>query len=96
MSGARVRSPQPIASRINIINQQCSLWKACMTKANSRHVSDSNLEDVDMNTKALFLSDNKPPNRPFKLYHACGNTVNLEEDEDDVVMPTPKPLGRDK
>ncbi|CAL8167460.1 unnamed protein product [Prunus armeniaca] len=25
----------------------------------------------------------------------CGNTVNLEEDEDDVVMPTPRPLGRD-
>ncbi|CAL9004604.1 unnamed protein product [Prunus brigantina] len=46
MSGARVRSPQAIASRINIINQQCSLWKACMTKANSRHVSGSNLEDV--------------------------------------------------
>ncbi|KAI5316623.1 hypothetical protein L3X38_036330 [Prunus dulcis] len=66
MSGARVRSPQAIASRFKIINQQCSLWKACMIKANARHVSGSNLE------------------------------VNLEEDEDDVVMPTPRPLGRDK
>ncbi|CAL8988737.1 unnamed protein product [Prunus brigantina] len=28
---------------------------------------------------------------------ACdGNIVNLEEDEDDVVMPTPRPLGIDK
>ncbi|CAL9024264.1 unnamed protein product [Prunus brigantina] len=76
----------------------------------------------EMNAKTLFLNDNKPPNRPFKLYHAwqilkncpewtdlCGsptqtfkdsshggNTVNLEEDEDDVVMPTPRSLGRDK
>ncbi|CAL2270188.1 unnamed protein product [Prunus armeniaca] len=88
---ARVRSPQAIASRFKIINQQCSLWKTCMTKANVRHVSGSNLEDVDMNTKTLFLNDKKPPNRPFKF----GNTVNLEEDEDDVVMPTPRPLGRD-
>ncbi|XP_020412783.1 uncharacterized protein LOC109947265 [Prunus persica] len=113
MSGAGVRSPQPIASPFKIINQQCSLWKACITKANARH---------DMNAKTLFLNDNKPLNRPFKLYHAwqilkdcpkwndlcesptqtfkdsshSGNTVNLEEDEDDVVMPTPRPLGRDK
>ena len=68
------------------------------------------------------MNDNKPPNRPFKLYHAwqilkdcpkwndlcesptqtfkdsshSGNTVNLEEDEDDVVMPTPRLLERDK
>ncbi|KAI5322946.1 hypothetical protein L3X38_032018 [Prunus dulcis] len=64
MSRAGVRSQQAIASWFKIINQQFSLWKACMTKANARHVSGSNLEDV--------------------------------EDEDDVVMPTPKPLGRDK
>ncbi|KAI5318048.1 hypothetical protein L3X38_037756 [Prunus dulcis] len=75
-----------------------------------------------MNAKTLFLNDNKPPNRPLKLYHAwqilkdcpkwndlcesptqtfkdsshSGNTVNFEEDEDDVVMPTPRLLGRDK
>ncbi|KAI5351956.1 hypothetical protein L3X38_004847 [Prunus dulcis] len=93
-----------------------------MTKANARHVSSSNLEDVDMNAKTFLLNDNKPPNRPFKLYHAwqilkdcpkwndlcefptqtfkdsshSGNTINLEEDEDDVVMPTPRPLGREK
>ncbi|KAI5317417.1 hypothetical protein L3X38_037124 [Prunus dulcis] len=122
MSGAEVRSPQAIASQFKIINQQCSFWKACVTKANARHVSGSNLEDVDMNAKTLFLNNNKPPNRPFKLYHAwqilkdcpkwndlcesptqkfkdsshSGNTVNLEEDEDGVVMPTPRPLGRDK
>ncbi|CAL8118703.1 unnamed protein product [Prunus armeniaca] len=121
MSGVGVRSPQAIASRFKIINQQCSLWKACITKANARHVSGSNLED-DMNAKALFLNDNKPLNMPFKLYHAwqilkdcpkwndlcesptqtfkdsshSGYTVNLEEDEDDVVIPTPRPLGRDK
>ncbi|CAL2227204.1 unnamed protein product [Prunus armeniaca] len=91
-------------------------------RANARHVSGSNLEDVDINAKTIFLNDNKPPNRPFKLYHAwqilkdcpkwndlcesptqsfkdsshSGNIVNLEEDEDDVVMPTPRPLGRDK
>ncbi|KAI5316894.1 hypothetical protein L3X38_036601 [Prunus dulcis] len=64
MSGAGVRSPQAIASRFKIINQQCSLWKTCITKANARHVSGSNLEDV--------------------------------EDEDDVVMSTPRLLGRDK
>ncbi|CAL9005680.1 unnamed protein product [Prunus brigantina] len=46
MSGAEVRSPQAIASRFKIINQQCSLWKACLTKANARHGSGSNLEDV--------------------------------------------------
>ncbi|CAL2259735.1 unnamed protein product [Prunus armeniaca] len=122
MSGAEVRSPQAVASRFNIINQQCSLWKACLTKANARHVSGSNLEDVDINAKTIFMNDNKPPNRPFKLYHAwqilkdcpkwndlcvsptqsfkdsshSGNTINLEEDEDDAVMPTPRPLGRDK
>ncbi|CAL9004524.1 unnamed protein product, partial [Prunus brigantina] len=122
MSRAEVRSPQAIASRFKIINQQCSLWKACLTKANARHVSGSNLEDVDINAKTIFMNDNKPPNRPFKLYHAwqilkdcpkwndlcesptqlfkdsshSGNTVNLEEDEDDAVMPTPRPLGRDK
>ncbi|CAL2276594.1 unnamed protein product [Prunus armeniaca] len=121
MGGAGVRSPQAVASRFKIINQQCSFWKACITKANARHVSGSNLED-DMNAKTLFLNDNKPPNRPFKLYHAwqifkdcskwndicesptqtfkdsshSGNTVNLEEDEDDVVMPTLRSLGRDK
>ena len=71
-----------------------------------------------MNAKTFLLNDNKPPNRPFKLYHAwqilkdcpkwndlCesptqtfkdSSHVNLEEDEDDVVMPTQKPLGRDK
>ncbi|CAL9005733.1 unnamed protein product [Prunus brigantina] len=101
MSGAEVRSPQAIASRFKIINQQCSLWKACLTKANARH---------DINAKTNFMNDNKPPNRPFKLYHAwqilkdcpkwndlcesptqsfkdsshSGNTVNLEEDEDDA------------
>ncbi|KAI5342946.1 hypothetical protein L3X38_010822 [Prunus dulcis] len=122
MSGAGVRSPQAIASQFKIINQQCSLWKAYITKANARHVSGSNLEDVDMNAETLFLNDNKLPNRPFKLCHAwqilkdcpkwndlcesptqtfkdishSGNTVNLEEDEDDMVMPTPRPLGRDK
>ncbi|CAL9019206.1 unnamed protein product [Prunus brigantina] len=122
MSGAGVRSQQAIAFLFKIINQQCSLWKACTTKANARHVSDSNLEDVDMNAKTLFLNDNKPLNRSFKLYHAwqilkdcpkwnelcesptqtfkdsshSGNTVNLEEDEYDVVMPTPRLLGRDK
>ncbi|CAL8988738.1 unnamed protein product [Prunus brigantina] len=41
-----------------------------MTKANARHASGSNLEDVDMNAKTLFLNDNKPPNMSFKLYHA--------------------------
>ncbi|CAL2235736.1 unnamed protein product [Prunus armeniaca] len=46
MSGAGVQSLQAIASRFKIINQQCFLWKACMTKANARHVSGSNLEDV--------------------------------------------------
>ncbi|KAH0987889.1 hypothetical protein GBA52_015066 [Prunus armeniaca] len=46
MRGAGVRSPQAIASRFKIINQQCSLWKACITKVNARHVSGSNLEDV--------------------------------------------------
>ncbi|XP_021805783.1 uncharacterized protein LOC110749889 [Prunus avium] len=120
MSGAGVRSLQVIPSRFKIINQQCSLWKTYMTKANARH--GSNLEDVDMNAKIIFLTDNKPPNRTFKLYYAwkilkdcpkwndlcesltqtfkdsshSGNIVNLEEDEDDVVMPTPRPLGRDK
>ncbi|CAL8151533.1 unnamed protein product [Prunus armeniaca] len=122
MSRAGIQSPEAIASRFKIINQQCSLWKTCITKANVRHMSGSNLEDVDINAKTIFLNDNKPPNRPFKLYHAwqilkdcqkwndlcesltqsfkdsshSGNTVNLEEDEDDVVMPTPRPLGRDK
>ncbi|KAI5346327.1 hypothetical protein L3X38_014206 [Prunus dulcis] len=47
MSRATVQSSQAIASRFKIINQQCSLWKTCMTKANARHVSGSNLEDVD-------------------------------------------------
>ncbi|CAL8119411.1 unnamed protein product [Prunus armeniaca] len=32
----------------------------------------------------------------FKDSSHSGNTVNLEEDEDDVSMPTPRPLGRDK
>ncbi|KAI5351119.1 hypothetical protein L3X38_004010 [Prunus dulcis] len=121
MSGAGVRSSQAIASRFKII--KCSLWKACMTKANARHVSDSNLENEDMNAKTLFLNDNKPPNGPVKLYHAwqilkdCPKwndlgylphthskilltvaiqPINLEEDEDDIVMPTPRPLERDK
>ncbi|BBH02126.1 hypothetical protein Prudu_012597 [Prunus dulcis] len=122
MSGGGVRLPQSIVSRFKIINQQCSLWKACITKANARHMSGSNLEDVDMNAKILFLNDNKPPNMPFKLYLAwqilkdcpkwndlcespaqtfkdsshSGNIVNLEEEEDDVIMTTPRPLGRDK
>ncbi|CAL2246305.1 unnamed protein product [Prunus armeniaca] len=123
VGGAGVRSPQlAIASRFKIINQQCYLWKTCITKANARHVSGSNLEDVDINAKILFLNNNKPLNMPFKLYHAwqilkdclkwndlcesptqtfkdsshSGNTVILEENEDDVVMRTPRPLGRDK
>ncbi|CAL8170185.1 unnamed protein product [Prunus armeniaca] len=29
----------------------------------------SNLHDVDVYAKTIFLNDNKPPNRPFKLYH---------------------------
>ncbi|CAL2248399.1 unnamed protein product [Prunus armeniaca] len=32
----------------------------------------------------------------FKDSSHSGNTVNLEEDEDDVVMLTPRPLGRGK
>ena len=36
------------------------------------------------------------PTQTFKDSSHSGNTVNLEEDEDDVQQPTPRPLGRDK
>ncbi|CAL9025587.1 unnamed protein product [Prunus brigantina] len=49
--------------------QQCSLWKTCLTKVNTNPQSGSNLHDVDMYAKTIFLNDNKLPNRPFKLYH---------------------------
>ncbi|CAL2266382.1 unnamed protein product [Prunus armeniaca] len=55
MSGAGVRSPQAIASRFKIINQQCSLWKTCITKANARHVSGSNLKDVSIWRKMKMM-----------------------------------------
>ncbi|CAL9005566.1 unnamed protein product [Prunus brigantina] len=102
MSGAGVRSPQAIASRFKIINQQCSLWKACITKANARHVSGSNLEDVLYHAWQILTDYSKwndlceSPIQTFKDSSHSGNTINLEEDEDDVVMPTPRPLGRDK
>ncbi|KAI5337898.1 hypothetical protein L3X38_017169 [Prunus dulcis] len=44
--------------------------KACLTKANTNTQSGSNLRDVDVYAKTIFLNDNKPPNKPFKLYHA--------------------------
>ncbi|CAL9000601.1 unnamed protein product [Prunus brigantina] len=69
ISGPERQTYQAIASRFKTINQQCSLWKTCLTKANMNPQSDSNLHD-DVFAKTIFLNDNKPLNRPFKLYHA--------------------------
>ncbi|CAL9004197.1 unnamed protein product [Prunus brigantina] len=119
-SGPERRTYQAIASRFKTINQQCSLWKACLTKANINPRSGSNLHDVDVYAKTIFLNDNKPPNRPFKLYHAweilkdcpkwndinepptqrssgaSASMVNLDNDADEITMPSPRPEGRDK
>ncbi|KAL6272654.1 hypothetical protein ACE6H2_023346 [Prunus campanulata] len=120
ISGSERRTYQAIASRFKTINQQCSLWKACLTKANMNPRSGSNLHDVDVYAKTIFLNDNKPPNRPFKLYHAweilkdcpkwndinepptqrssgaSASMVNLDNDADEITMPSPRPEGRDK
>lgn len=39
---------------------------------------------------------NQAPTPTPKDSSHSGHTVNLEEDDDDVVMPTPRQLGRDK
>ncbi|KAI5337843.1 hypothetical protein L3X38_017114 [Prunus dulcis] len=70
ISGPERRTYQAIASRFKTINQQCFLWKTCLTKTNTNPQSGSNLYDVDVYAKTIFFNDNKPPNRPFKLYHA--------------------------
>ncbi|XP_034218998.1 uncharacterized protein LOC117630371 [Prunus dulcis] len=70
INGPKRRTYQAITSRFKTINHQCSLWKACLTKANTNTQSGSNLYDVNVYAKTIFLNDNKPPNRPFKLYHA--------------------------
>ena len=73
-----------------------------------------------MYAKTIFLNDNKPPNRPFKLYHAweilkdcpkwndinepptqrssgaSASMVNLDNDADEITMPSPRLDGRDK
>ncbi|CAL9028461.1 unnamed protein product [Prunus brigantina] len=111
---------QAIASRFKTINQQYSLWKACLTKANTNPQSGSNLHDVDMYAKTIFLNDNKPPNRHFKLYYAweilkdcpkwndinkpptqcsfgaSASMVNLDNDVDNITMPSPMLEGQDK
>ncbi|CAL9005949.1 unnamed protein product [Prunus brigantina] len=46
MAGLEPQTPQAITSQFNIINQQCSLWKACLTQANANPASESNLSDV--------------------------------------------------
>ncbi|CAL8168765.1 unnamed protein product [Prunus armeniaca] len=61
LSGPERRTHQAIASRFKTINQQCSPWKACLTKANTNPQSGSNLHDVDVYAKMIFLNDNKPP-----------------------------------
>lgn len=43
---SEARTPQAIASRFKIINQQCSLWKACLIKANASPSSGSNPRDL--------------------------------------------------
>ncbi|CAL9019998.1 unnamed protein product [Prunus brigantina] len=82
--------------------------------------SGSNLHDLEVYAKTIFLNDNKPPNRPFKLYHAweilkdcpkwndinepptqrssgvSASIVNLDNNADDITMPSPRPEGRDK
>ncbi|KAI5327030.1 hypothetical protein L3X38_026426 [Prunus dulcis] len=111
---------QAIAYGFKTINQQCSLWKACLTKANTNPQSGSNLHDVDVYAKTIFHNDNKPPNGPFNLYHAweilkdcpkwnninkppaqcsfgaSASMVNLDNDVDDITMPSPRLEGRDK
>ncbi|CAL9003886.1 unnamed protein product, partial [Prunus brigantina] len=120
ISGPKRRTYQVIASRFKTINQQCSLWKAGLTKANMNPQSGSNLHDMDMCAKMIFLNDNKPPNRPFKLYHAweilkdcpkwnninepptqhssgaSASMVNLDNDADDIIMPSPRLERQDK
>ncbi|CAL8093756.1 unnamed protein product [Prunus armeniaca] len=70
ISGLERRIYQAIASQFKTINQQYSLWKACLTKANTNPQSGSNLHVVNVYAESIFLNDNKPPNMPFKLYHA--------------------------
>ncbi|CAL2231377.1 unnamed protein product [Prunus armeniaca] len=86
---SEARTPQAIASRFKIINQQSSLWKACLIKANASPLSGSNLRD-------LWNNQNQAPTPTPRDSSHSGHTVNLEEDDDDVVMPTSKQLGRDK
>ncbi|KAI5327287.1 hypothetical protein L3X38_026683 [Prunus dulcis] len=74
----------------------------------------------DVHAKTIFLIDNKPLNRPFKLYHAwkilkdcpkwnnindpltqrssgaSASMVNLDNDVDNIAMPSPRPEGWDK
>ena len=73
-----------------------------------------------MYAKTIFLNDNKPPNRPFKLYHAwvilkdcpkwndinepptqrsseaSASMVNLDNDANDITMPSTRPERQDK
>ncbi|CAL8993495.1 unnamed protein product [Prunus brigantina] len=107
ISGPERRTYQVIASWFKTINQQCSLWKTCLTKANTNPRSGSNLHDV-------------PLNRPFNLHHAweilkdcpkwkdinepptqrssraSASMVNLDNNADDITMPSPRHEGRDK
>ncbi|KAI5342978.1 hypothetical protein L3X38_010854 [Prunus dulcis] len=84
MSGAGVRSPQAIASRFKIINQQCFFLEGMYNKGQCKAYCP----------KWNDLCES--PTQTFKDSSHSGNTVNLEEDEDGMVMPTPRPLGRDK